>query len=81
MIRNTKTMLLSIRKVAIILGVSIRTLRRRDKEQKFQSTFRTIGRHRRYDLSGVGKLMQAGDSNDQNSDKDCITQSTVITYA
>ena len=40
-------MLLSIGKVAIILGASISTLRRWDKEQKFQAATRTIGGHRR----------------------------------
>ena len=81
MIKKIKTMLLSIGKVTIILGVSISTLRLWDKEQKFQAATRTIGGHRRYDLNKISEFMQPGDINDQNNDKDCVTQHTVVTYA
>ena len=74
-------MLLSTGKVAIILGVYISTLRRWDKEQKLQATTRTIGGHRRYDLSEVSKVMQSGDTNNQNSDEDRVSKHEVVIYA
>lgn len=74
-------MFLSIGKVALILGVSINTLRRWDKEQKFQASTRTIGGHRRYDINEVGKLMQSRDTDDQNSTEDLVSQHTIVTYA
>ena len=74
-------MLLSIGKVTIILGVSISMLRRWDKEQKLQATTRTIGRHRRYDLNKVSKVMQSGDTNNQNSDEGRVPKHKVVIYA
>ena len=74
-------MLLSTGKVAIILGVYISTLRRWDKEQKLQATTRTIGRHRRYDLNKVSKVMQSGDTNNQNSDEGRVSKYKVVIYA
>ncbi|MHA1724891.1 MAG: helix-turn-helix domain-containing protein [Promethearchaeota archaeon] len=39
---------LSIGYVASLLGVSTKTLKRRDRSGKFKADFRTSGNHRRY---------------------------------
>ena len=44
---------ISISEVAIILGLSVCTLRRWDREGKLLSDFRTIGGHRRYSLDKI----------------------------
>jgi predicted site-specific integrase-resolvase len=49
---------ISIGEVAIILGVSIVTLRRWDHLGKLKSVFRTFGNHRRYDFNEVTKLFK-----------------------
>ena len=46
-------MLISIGKTAAILGVSVSTLRRWDKDEKLPATTRTEGGHRRYELTIV----------------------------
>jgi len=46
----------SIGEAAIILGVSVVTLRRWDSSGKLKSVFRTFGNHRRYNLSDITKL-------------------------
>jgi predicted site-specific integrase-resolvase len=46
----------SIGEAAIILGVSVVTLRRWDRSGKLKSVFRTFGNHRRYNLSEITKI-------------------------
>lgn len=46
----------SIGEAAIILGVSVVTLRRWDSSGKLKSVFRTFGNHRHYNLSDITKL-------------------------
>jgi predicted site-specific integrase-resolvase len=46
----------SIGQVAIILGISVVTLRRWDRFGKLKSVFRTFGNHRRYNLEDIVKL-------------------------
>lgn len=48
---------ISILEASIILGVTTTTLRRWDKSNKFKSDYRTLGNHRRYELSSVLKLI------------------------
>ena len=43
-------MYVSISEASKVVGVSISTLRRWEKENKFLSDYRTIGNHRRYSL-------------------------------
>jgi predicted site-specific integrase-resolvase len=46
----------SIGEAAIILGVSVVTLRRWDRSGKLKPVFRTFGNHRRYNLSEITKI-------------------------
>ena len=46
----------SIGEAAIILGVSVVTLRRWDRSGKLKPVFRTFGNHRRYNLSDITKI-------------------------
>ena len=48
--------LLSIGEAASFYGVSVPTMRRRDKSGKLKSTSRTIGNHRRYQLNTDKRL-------------------------
>ena len=50
-------MYLSIGKASILLGVSVSTLRRWEREKKIASDFRTKGGHRRYCLTNLKKEM------------------------
>ena len=47
---------ISIGEVAVMLGVSVVTLRRWDCSGKLRSVFRTFGNHRRYNLDDILKL-------------------------
>ena len=47
---------ISIGEVAVMLGVSVVTLRRWDRSGKLRSVFRTFGNHRRYNLDDILKL-------------------------
>ncbi len=49
-------MFLSIGKAAAFIGVSISTLRRWEKERKLLPAIRTLGGHRRYDLSKLKSI-------------------------
>ena len=49
-------MLVSIGKAAQFIGVSISTLRRWEKDGKFNSTLRTIGKHRRYCIEKLSEV-------------------------
>ena len=49
---------IAIGEASAILGVSVGTLRRWEREKRFESSFRTEGGHRRYDLAKV--LRKAG---------------------
>ena len=44
---------LSIGETSLLLGVSISTLRRWEKEKKLMPAYRTPGNHRRYELAVV----------------------------
>ena len=48
---------LSIGEAALILGVSISTLRRWDENEQFKAKFRTIGGQRRYSLNDILNLI------------------------
>ena len=48
--------LVSIGEAASFYGVSVPTMRRWDKSGKLKSTSRTLGNHRRYQLSNDNKL-------------------------
>ena len=48
----------SIGQVAIILGISVVTLRHWDRFGKLKSVFRTFGNHRRYNLEDIVKLFK-----------------------
>ncbi len=48
-------MFVSIGEAALLIGVSISTLRRWEKEEKFLPSFRTCGGHRRYRLADLQK--------------------------
>jgi len=52
----------SIGEAALILGLSVITLRRWDKSGLLKSMFRTFGNHRRYDIEDIFKLFKK-DSN------------------
>lgn len=47
---------LSPGKIAKLLGVHVNTLRRWERSGKLMCEFRTIGNHRRYDISSVVAL-------------------------
>ena len=47
----------SIGKTAQLLGVSVVTIRRWDKQGKLSSIFRTFGNHRRYDIHDINKII------------------------
>ncbi|MFW6353912.1 MAG: IS607 family transposase [Verrucomicrobiota bacterium] len=47
---------ISIGEAAIVLGVSVGTLRRWEREGRLSPAFRTLGNHRRYDLATVFEL-------------------------
>ena len=51
-------MFVSIGKAAQLIGVSISTLRRWEREGKFESAFRTLGQHRRYCLQKIREIFQ-----------------------
>jgi excisionase family DNA binding protein len=80
---------ISIGEAAIILGVSVITLRRWDHSGKLKSIFRTFGNHRRYNLNDITKLCKkysnikkvVGYSRVSSFDqkKDLETQTKVIT--
>ncbi len=50
-------MFISIGKVAIILGVGVSTLRRWDNTGRLQADYKTIGKHRRYELTTIEKFV------------------------
>lgn len=56
---------LSIGQAAILLGISITTLRRWEREGFFAPTYRTLGGHRRYALSALDNLFHQNKSEDQ----------------
>ncbi len=58
-------MYISIGKVSNYLGVSISTLRRWDEMNLFNSSFRTIGGHRRYELNTILEI--TGDKASENN--------------
>ena len=49
-------MFLSIGKAAVLIGVSVSTLRRWEKQRKLLPAIRTLGGHRRYDLSKLKNI-------------------------
>ena len=63
--------LISISEAAEILGVSVSTMRRWDREGKLHSTARTIGNHRRYLLKNILTL----------ANPDTKTQNKTVCYA
>ena len=52
-----ETILVKISEAARLLGVSTSTLRRWENEGKFKSV-RTIGKHRRYRIDDIKKLLE-----------------------
>jgi len=48
---------LSISETALMLGVSTKTLRRWENNNKFIPEYRTIGNHRRYSINQIKKLI------------------------
>jgi len=46
----------SISESDLMLGVSTKTLRRRENNDKFNPEYRTIGNHRRYSINQIKKL-------------------------
>jgi predicted site-specific integrase-resolvase len=56
---------LSIGQAAVLLGISITTLRRWEREGFFSPTYRTLGGHRRYALTALEKLFTESHSPDQ----------------
>ena len=46
-------MLISIGKTATMLGISVSTLRRWDKNQRSPAALKTLGGYRRYDLTSI----------------------------
>ena len=55
--------MLSIKKVSEILGVTVKTLKIWDEENKLKATYRTAGKHRRYRLSEIESFI--GETNSQ----------------
>ena len=49
-------MFVSIGEAASIIGVSVSTLRRWEKEKRFDPAFRTQGNHRRYDIEQINEV-------------------------
>ena len=47
----------SIGEAALIIGVSVSTLREWDKNETFKPTFRTVGGHRRYSFIAIRKFI------------------------
>lgn len=80
---------ISIGEAAMILGVSVVTLRRWDKLGKLKSVFRTFGNHRRYNFSNITKIYKKNLNLDKvigysrvssfDQKKDLETQTQVIT--
>ena len=63
--------LLTIGESAILLGVSITTLRRWDKSDYLKPQYRTKGNHRRYDLKSIRYLIETNkDEEDRKYDED-----------
>ncbi|MEE8564749.1 MAG: IS607 family transposase [Candidatus Thermoplasmatota archaeon] len=80
---------ISIGEVSVILGVSISTLRRWDKSGCLESSYRTFGNHRRYNVNIVMKIINKKSSNirkvigysrvsSHDQKKDLVTQSARI---
>jgi len=80
---------ISIGEVSVILGVSISTLRRWDKSGCLESSYRTFGNHRRYNVNVVMKIINKKSSNirkiigysrvsSHDQKKDLVTQSKRI---
>lgn len=77
-------MYISIGKVARMIGVSATTLRRWDKAKTFSSDFKTVGGHRRYQLSKIlafqnNELIFEMGSEEESERRSKVPQ--VITYA
>lgn len=68
---------LSIGEVSLILGVSVCTLRRWDRDSYLQSSYRTYGNHRRYKLNNILKLIN---KNNKPKIKKIIGYSRVSSY-
>lgn len=74
-------MLISIGKTATMLGVSVSTLRRWDKDQRFPAASKTLGGHRRYDLTSI---LTCYGQNKTNTRESCTVGSEhlpVVIYA
>ena len=71
-------MYISIGKVAIILGVGVSTLRRWDNTGRLQADYKTIGKHRRYELTTIEKFVTGKQKETQTKIKN--TLKTAIVY-
>lgn len=56
-IKDMETVLVKISEAAKMLGVSTKTLRRWDNADKLKPV-RTVGKHRRYRVSDIKKLLE-----------------------
>ena len=56
-------MFVSVGQAALIIGVSISTLRRWEREERIRPNFRTLGGHRRYSLAEIKQTLHSQNSN------------------
>lgn len=67
-------MLISIGEASSLIGVSVSTLRRWEKEGNFIPVSRTIGKHRRYSLSEIKKVFFNIDDSDSQRETLCYAR-------
>ena len=76
-----RDMLISIGKAATILGVAVSTLRRWDEEDRLPATTRTMGGHRRYELTTVLVYTSLEGGAKTSTQQNTSEQLPVVTYA
>ena len=74
-------MFVSIGKTATMLGVSVSTLRRWDKDQKFPAALKTLGGHRRYDLTSILTFYGQKETNTRETHAVTSEHLPVVIYA
>ena len=70
-------MLVSIGQAAVIIGVSVSTLRRWERDGRLQPDCRTIGRHRRYRVDSLKEQFGLVKDNSERKDKKTILYARV----